>query len=172
MCSQRCNKAIGCRTRLPTPKEYRMPRRTFPALTAILLIALFIPLNGADKNDKKNPATSSVDAGTFGILVNGHRVATETFHVDQQKDGSSISSELKFDDSSVRAVQNSEMTMQPNGLLKKYIWKEVTPGKAQIIVEPQDEQFMVERVSENGGTDSKDVVHPLAPETSILDDNF
>lgn len=146
-----------------------MRPQVFPA---ILLLALFIPLSGADKNDKNKSVPTSVDSGAFGILVNGHRVATETFHVDQQQDGSSISSELKFDNANLKAVQDSEMTMKPNGLLKKYVWKEITPGKAQIIVEPQDEQFMVARVSENGGVDSKDVVHPLAPETTILDDNF
>lgn len=149
-----------------------MQRKVFLVTALFLLILFFSPLQGADKTDKKSAAPTSVDSGTFGILVNGHRVASETFHVDQHQDGSSISSELKFDDSSVKAVQNSEMTMQPNGLLKRYIWKEVTPGKAQIIVEPQDEQFMVSRISTNGGADSKDTMHPLAPETSIMDDNF
>lgn len=147
-----------------------MRRRTV-LITPTLVLLTLCTLNGADKNDKKNSSVTSVDSGTFGIIVGGRRVASETFHVDQRQDGSTVSSELKFDDSSVKAVQNSEMTMQPNGLLKKYIWKEVTPGKAQIVVEPQDEQFMVARISENGN-DSKDTVHALAPETSIMDDNF
>src|SRR3954465_6243686 len=138
---------------------------------SLLLLLACTSLNGADKNDKKI-APSSVDAGTFAIMVGGRRVASETFHVDQRQDGSSISSELKFEDANLKAIQNSEMTMQPNGLLKKYTWKEVTPGKAQIVVEPQDEQFMVAHVSENAGADAKDTVHPLAPETSIMDDNF
>jgi hypothetical protein len=149
-----------------------MRRKIFLTLPVILLVAFSTTLNGADKNDKK-VAPTSVDAGTFGILVNGQRVASETFHVDQRQDGSTISSELKYADAATgKAVQNSEMTMQPNGLLKKYVWKEILPGKAQIVVEPQDEQFMVARISENGGTDSKDTVHPLAPGTSIMDDNF
>src|SRR5438874_7030470 len=142
-------------------------RRTMFLATSLMLLAFSSVLNGADKNDKKTSATTSVDSGTFGIMVGGRRIASETFKVDQRQDGSTISSELKFDDSTMKAVQNSEMTIKPNGLLKKYVWKEVTPGKAQIVVEPQDEQFMVARVSENGGADSKDTVHPLAPETSI-----
>src|SRR5205809_5725238 len=106
-------------------------RRTMFLATSLMLLAFSPVLNGADKNDKKT-ATTSVDSGTFGIMVGGRRIASETFKVDQRQDGSTISSELRFDDSNMRAVQNSEMTIKPNGLLKKYVWKEVTPGKAQI----------------------------------------
>lgn len=146
-----------------------MRQRFVSAIIAVIMVSLALP--AADKNDKKSVSTS-VDSGTFGISVGGRRVASETFHVDQRQDGSTISSELKFDDATLKAVQSSEMTMRPNGLLKKYTWKEVSPGKAQIVVEPQDEQFMVSHVSENAGADAKDTVHPLAPETSIMDDNF
>ena len=147
-----------------------MRQRSLTAAALLAMLALSLP--AADKNDKKATVPTSVDSGTFSISVGGHRVASETFHVDQRQDGSTISSELRFDDANVKAVQSSEMTIKPNGLLKKYTWKEVTPGKAQIVVEPQDEQFMVSHVSENAGADPKDTVHPLAPETSIMDDNF
>src|SRR5438874_2166031 len=110
-------------------------RRLAVLIAPALVLLTLCTLNGADKNDKKNSAATSVDSGVFGIMVGGRRVASETFHVDQRQDGSSVSSELKFDDSTVKAVQNSEMSMQPNGVLKKYVWKEVTPGKAQIVVE-------------------------------------
>lgn len=151
-----------------------MRRRVLAATSILALIALSTTLNGADKNDKRSTSTAtvSVDSGTFGIMIGGRRVASETFHVDQRKDGSTVSSELKFDDTTVKAVQSSEMTMTPDGVLKKYVWKEVTPGKAQIVVEPQDEQFMVAHVYENGGGDPKDTVRPLAPLTSIVDENF
>ena len=106
-------------------------------------------------------------------MVEGHRVATETFHVDQRADGSTLTSELKTEDASMQsAVQNAEIVMQPNGLLKRYTWKEVTPSKAQIVVEPQDEQFMVSHVTESNGATPKDTVHALAPGTSIMDENF
>ena len=151
-----------------------MRRRSSAAMSTLVFIALATTLNGADKNDKKttNAGAVSVDSGTFGISIGGRRIASETFHVDQRQDGSTISSELKFDDATTKAVQNSEMSIQPNGVLKKYTWKEITPGKAQIVVEPQDEQFMVSHVYENAGGEPKDTVHPLAPETSIVDDNF
>src|SRR5205085_12441084 len=127
----------------------------------------------ADKaSDKKAAAATSVDSGTFGIVINGKRVATETFHVDQRSDGSNITAELRFEDASIKAVQNSEMTMNAGGVLKKYVWQEVQPGKARIVIEPQDDHFMITRVFENGGDNSKDTVHPLSAETSIMDDNF
>lgn len=153
-----------------------MPHRTTKRILQLLIaIICFSPLvvRSADKpTDKKSGPASTVDSGTFGILINGKRVASETFHVDQRSDGSSVSSELRFEDASVKAVQNSEMSLQPNGLLKKYVWKEVQPSKSQIVVEPQDEQFMVARIFENGGDTSKDSVHALASGTSILDENF
>src|SRR4051794_25173830 len=117
-------------------------------MAAALVVTLSFALLAADKTDKKTTAPTSVDSGTFSISVGGRRVASETFKVDQRQDGSTITSELKFEDASMKAVQSSEMTIKPNGLLKKYTWKEVTPGRAQIVVEPQDEQFMVSRVSE------------------------
>jgi hypothetical protein len=145
-------------------------------LMAVALVAtLSFSLPAADKAakpDKKAPAPTAVDSGTFTISVAGRRVASETFHVDQRQDGSTITSELKFSDANVQALQSAEMTIRPDGLLKKYTWKEVTPGSAQIVVEPQDEQFMVARVSETSSANPKDTVHPLAPETSIMDDNF
>jgi hypothetical protein len=123
----------------------------------------------ADKNAK--PSTS-VDSGTFGISVNGRRVATESFRVEQRSDLSTITSELKFSDASVQAVQTSEMLMLPTGALKRYTWKETQPGKSQIVVEPQDDQFLVAHITQSATDPVKDSVHPLAPSTTILDDNF
>ena len=93
------------------------------AILCVLLLNAFL-ISGSfaasekpgDKNAK--PATS-VDSGTFGILVNGKRVATESFRVEQRSDFSTISSELKFSDASVQAVQTSELLMLPSGVLKR-----------------------------------------------------
>jgi hypothetical protein len=126
----------------------------------------------SDKSDKNAKPSSAVDSGIFNIYVNGKRVATESFRVEQRSDLNTISSELKFDDSTIQAVQTSELQLLPSGLLKKYTWKETRPAKSQIIVEPQDEQFMVAHVMENATDPAKDSIHPLSPATSILDDNF
>jgi hypothetical protein len=143
-------------------------------MRSLFCVVMVVVLCGAaDKNSDKKVAPTSVDTGTFTIMVSGRKVASETFHVDQHTDGSVITSELKTDDPGLNnAVQNAEMTMRPNGLLKKYTWKEVTPSTSQIVIEPQDEQFMVAHVSENAGSPVKDTVHALAPGTSIMDENF
>ena len=66
----------------------------------------------------------------------------------------------------LRRLQSDTIRKPSSGKLQNHL------RQAQIVVEPQDEQFMVARISENGGADSKDTVHPLTPETSIMDDNF
>src|SRR3954470_24605336 len=112
-----------------------MRKRFLTVMTAVLMLGLaLLAADKADKPDKKTVAPTAVDSGTFSISVSGRRVASETFHVDQRQDGSTIVSELKFEDANIKAVQSSEMSMQPNGLLKKYTWKEVSPGKAQIVI--------------------------------------
>src|SRR5438270_8994993 len=73
--TQRCKKVIGFQLRPPTPEEYGMRRRLVILTCAIALIAFSTTLNGADKNDKKASALAtsgtSVDSGTFGIMVGG-----------------------------------------------------------------------------------------------------
>jgi hypothetical protein len=144
-------------------------------LGVLLLNTVFITgsFAASDKPTDKNakPGTS-VDSGSFGILVNGRRVASESFRVEQRSDVSTITAELKFTDAAVQAIQTSELQMLPNGALKKYTWKETQPGKSQIIVEPQDDQFLVAHIMQTATDPAKDSVHPLAPSTSILDDNF
>jgi hypothetical protein len=141
------------------------------AIIAILILTAFFT-TGAYAADKNAKPSTSVDSGTFGIRVNGRRVATESFRVEQRSDLSSITSELKFSDASVQAVQTSELLMLPSGMLKRYTWKETQPGKSQIVVEPQDDQFIVAHITQSPSDPPKDSVHPLAPSTTILDDNF
>lgn len=150
-------------------------RRMFSHVMRYLLciITVVVLCSAADKNSDNKATSTSVDTGTFSIIVSGRKVASETFHVDQHPDGSVVTSELKTDDPGLnKAVQDAEITMLPNGGLKKYTWKEVTPSKSQIVIEPQDEQFMVSHVTDNPTAPPKDTVHALAPGTSIMDENF
>ena len=152
-----------------------MTRRMRSVLGAFILHIFVVSTfcAASDKaGDKNAKPSTNVDSGSFGILVNGKRLATESFRVEQRADYSSVSSELKFEDTNIQALQSSELQMLPSGLLKKYTWKETRPGKSQIVVEPQDEQFLVVHVMANASDPAKDTVHPLAPSTSILDDNF
>ena len=63
------------------------------------------------------------------------------------------------------------MELAPNGDLKKYEWKEVSPGKAHAVLMPND-SLLVER-STNTPQD-KEEEHPflLPLSTSVLDDYF
>src|SRR5438874_10791174 len=116
--------------------------------------------------------TTVVDSGSFGILVNGKRVATEKFRMEQRNNINRASSELRFAASDTQATQNAEMEVTSGGLLKKYPWREVQPSKSQIVVEPDDDQFMVMRISDGSNAPAKNSTHALSPATSILDDNF
>ena len=50
----------------------------------------------------KAPTVQVVDSGSFGVFVNGRRVATETFKIEQHAGGSMARSELKVEDGSSR----------------------------------------------------------------------
>ena len=106
----------------------------------------------------KQPAYQNVDAGSFGVFMNGHRVATEKFSILQNASGSVATSEFKTDIATAPALQTSELELAPNGDLRKYEWKEVSPGKARAVITPND-NLLVER-STNTPQD-KEEEHPF-----------
>src|SRR5690242_18633664 len=118
----------------------------------------------------KNPEkTIAVDAGSFGIFVNGQRIATETFNIQQKPDVSIATSEVKAADG--KNTQRSELQLSPAGDLRRYEWKEIVPGKAQAIVEPS-EDFLIERITTEPGTKPQEKPFILPQSTLILDDYF
>lgn len=122
--------------------------------------------------DTPKPQPGVADEGHFSISVNGKRVATESFRIEQRSGVNVITSDLKFEAGSAAVSQKSEMDLGSSGELKKYSWQEVQPSQARIVVEPQDANFLVEHITSDGAAAVKDVQHPLSPTTSILDDNF
>ena len=114
-------------------------------------------------------AGQDVDSGTFAVLINNKRVATETFSIRQNAGGSEITSEFKSESSGDTSDQSSELQLTPNGELKKYSWKEINPGKAHFTVMPNND-FLMERYST--GPDEKEAEQPflLPNSTSMLDD--
>jgi hypothetical protein len=134
---------------------------------------LLVPAAGAGtgKEKEKEPAGTMVDSGSFGVFMNGHRVATETFSVQQSRSGSVATSEFKTEEGVNKAVQSSVLQLSAAGDLVKYEWKEVSPGQAQAVVLP-NENFLVER-SHNNPQDKQEE-HPflLPASTSVLDDYF
>jgi hypothetical protein len=123
------------------------------------------------KDKDKEHEGQKVDAGSFGVFQNGHRVGTETFSIYQTGSGSVIDSEFKTENAPTAAVQTSEMQLTSKGEIRRYEWKEVSPGNAQSVVVPNDD-FLNQKWS--AGPDEKEHEQPylLPPSTSILDDYF
>ncbi len=140
--------------------------RSLTAVSALLIWA------GAYGSAADKEPVKTVDAGSFGVIVSGHRVATETFRMEQRGDVNVVSSQLHFEDATLKVQQSADMEVLPTGALRRYTWKEVSPSTVQIMVEPQDQNFLLERVTETAGGTPKDTQHPLSPFTSILDENF
>jgi len=120
---------------------------------------------------EKEPAGQTVDTGSFGVFMNGRRVATEKFSVQQNTGGSVASSEFKTEQGVDQAAQSSELQLTASGDLRKYEWKEISPGKAQAVIVPND-NLLIERSTNN--PQDKQEEHPflLPTSTSVLDDYF
>lgn len=132
--------------------------------TACLLASL--PLS-AGKNKSAAPDSKVVDEGTFAVMVNGERVATEIFNIRQNAQGSVSKSELKLKDG--KAAQNAEMSMATNGNLIKYEWNDLEPPKGKNVVEPSND-FLVEHY---GRPDGKTGDQPfLMPASSVILEDF
>jgi hypothetical protein len=136
----------------------------------LLLASAAVAEPGKDDKEKES-AGQIVDSGSFGVFMNGHRVATEKFSIQQNSAGSVATSEFKTEPGVDPAAQSSELQLAPNGDLKKYQWKEVSPGKAQAVLLPND-NLLVERSTNN--PQDKEEEHPflLPISTSVLDDYF
>lgn len=125
--------------------------------------------------DKKKPTdpTRIVDSGSFGIFIHGRRVATEKFQIAQENGANVTRSELKVDGAGSKADQRAELEMTATGELRRYAWKELSPGKAEATVEPDNQdQFLVEHMVPS--PNDKPIEQPfiLPPSTAILDDYF
>jgi len=135
----------------------------FVVLTALPVLA----------KDSKPEAAKIVDSGTFSIMVSGREVAKETFQMEQTSGVNVVTSELSAGTGNGNALQKAVLEISPTGDLRRYTWQEINPSKSQVVVEPQDANFLIERVTVNSDSNStKDFTHPLSRQTSILDDNF
>jgi hypothetical protein len=143
-------------------------------LSALLGVTAPLMAGGHDKpgGKEKQPAGRHVvDAGSFGIYLNGRRVGTEKFRVEQGTVSSLATSEVVIDDGTMRASQASEMELASNGALLHYRWHEDSPEKAQAFVEPNTD-FLIQRTSLKA--DDKPIEQPyvLPASTPILEDYF
>jgi hypothetical protein len=141
-------------------------------LVLVLLMAAFA-LAAGNKDQKKNqkvPSTQVVDSGSFGIFINGKRIATEKFHIEQRPEVSIVTSELSVNDGTIQAEETSEMQVAPNGELRLYKWQATIPAKEESVVEPKDD-LLIEHVT-TADQKKQDVPYILPLSTVILDDNF
>ncbi len=137
----------------------------------IVLCAILLAGSTCAFAKDKEIAAQMVDSGSFGVFMNGRRVATETFSIKQSPAGSVITSEFKADGPMDNSTQDSELQLTPAGELQKYEWKEVSPGKAQATVTPND-NFLTEKTMANLGDKPQEQPFMLPASTSILDDYF
>src|ERR1700676_1739768 len=135
-----------------------------------LLMSPAAAASDKDKNDKV-PAAQMVDSGAFGVFINGRRVATETFSIHQTSGGSSVVSEFKSEAGADKAEQTSEWQMAANSELRKYEWKEVSPGQSQAVVLP-NQDFLIERFRSNPKDKEQEQPFMLPASSSLLDDYF
>ncbi|HVN17621.1 MAG TPA: hypothetical protein VMU05_02585 [Dongiaceae bacterium] len=142
------------------------------AITVVPVLCLTL-VAWASAGEKKDQAKANgpqvVDSGSFGVFVKGTRVATETFHIQQQNGTSSIKSELKELAGADPASQKSDLQMNSTGGLIRYEWSQSAGGTLSVL--PNNE-FLLEKITPSGS--AKMVERPfLMPNTSaILDNNF
>jgi len=141
--------------------------RSGVALAVTVLLGALCPLGAARKPAEK---THSVDAGTFAVVVNGQQVATETFHLEQGASTSTLTSEFKSE-SGQKSAQKAELQLTAAGDLRQYEWQELSPEKAQIVVEPSD-GIIVEHITPAPPAHPLQQPFMLPASTMILDDYF
>jgi hypothetical protein len=143
------------------------------ALSCMVVFALFGSQWIAEYAFAKGKDTPSkiVDSGSFGVFSGAHRVATETFSIKQDAEGSVVVSEFKSEQGEEKAAQSSELDLTPSVELRRYQWKELSPEKLEATVEPND-TFLIERVLTAPNEKPHDQNFLLPASTSILDDYF
>jgi hypothetical protein len=126
---------------------------------------------GSAAKEKDVHEGSKVDSGSFGVYQRGNRVGTETFSIYQTGSGSLINSEFKTDNAPTPSDQTSVMQLNANGEIKRYEWKELSPGSAESEVVPNDD-FLNQKWKAKAQDKQQDKPYLLPPSTSILDDYF
>jgi hypothetical protein len=122
-----------------------------------------------DRDKEKEREGKPVDAGSFGIYQNGNRVGTETFSIYQTGSGSTIQADFKTENVTNPATQTSTMLIGNNGDLKRYEWKELSPGSAELVVVPNDD-FLTQKWRTGSQEKEHEQPYLMPVSTTILDD--
>ena len=97
-------------------------------LSLLLLPAAFAAPR-SDKDKKQEEVGQSVDSGSFGIFMNGKRVATETFSIQQDGKGSLVTSQFKSEQGMDQALQSSELQLNAEWRAPQVRVEGSPPGK-------------------------------------------
>jgi hypothetical protein len=146
-------------------------RRSKVKLRNVLALGIVSLLFSATLTASKEPAGQTIDSGSFGVYVNGQRVADETFTITQSSSGSTISSQLHEAGGGDKATQTSQLQLTAAGELIRYEWHELSPSKSELELIPND-QFLTERVTANPGEKPAEQPFLLPSSTVVLDNNF
>jgi hypothetical protein len=139
-------------------------------LAVVLLFAVAassLAFAGGKSTKNNSKETKLVDAGSFGVFLKGRRVATETFSIQQNSEYSVTTSDVKLEDGT---TQSSELQIFPNGNLRRYVWRELAPEKAQSVIEPGD-QILTQSITV-GSEKPRTQPYILPASTIVLDDYF
>lgn len=150
--------------------------KKFMVLFALLVVAAGALATDKDHDnhdnkdrDKDKGKKSAVDSGSFGIYLNGKRIGTEKFSIEQQAGDGVDTAEITVDDGTSKAEQRSELRVGSDGSLKLYKWNSTLPSKEESVVEPKD-QLLVEHLT-TAEQKKREVPYVLPLSTVILDDN-
>ena len=144
-------------------------RATVIGSLAIVMISSSLPAFAGDKKDKaKSDAIQTVDSGSFGIFVKGQRVATESFHIQQQAGNSIIKSQLK-EAGSTDPAQKSDLEITGAGELLRYEWAQSSGGSLTVFPE---NDFLKEKITASATAKPAEQAFLLPSKSPILDNNF
>ena len=150
--------------------KFETPTRRALALILASSLAAFAGAHAADKKDKpKPPANQVVDSGSFGIFIRGQRVATETFHIEQENGNSIVKSQLKEIAAGDSNAQKSDLQMTSSGELLRYEWSQSSGASLSVF---PDNEFLKERILTSPSAKPSEQAFLLPSVTPILDNNF
>ena len=144
-----------------------------PRIMAFVLLSTLAAFAGSpsrDKNDKPKPTGNIlIDSGSFGVFIQGKRVATETFSVQQQNGTSIIKSQFKETDGGEGSSQKSDLEMTSSGELLRYEWSQSSGGSLSVF---PDNEFLKERITTSTTKAPAEQAFLLPTATPVLDNNF
>lgn len=146
----------------------------FKVRAAVLLVTACLLVQSAalagDKKSQAKPAgAQTVDSGSFSIFVNGNKVATETFSIQQQTSSSVVKAQLKETAGSDPVTQKSDLEITPKGELIRYEWNQSSGGSLTVL--PNNE-FLLEKITPPSSSKTAEQPFLMPNTTAILDNNF